>query len=508
MRTHLPHLAIILIAVSILYAGMSRVYYCGYDDFADIHRAAFEDTREPTRIFTTTHFETPKYRPLQRGLTYITWHWGRGSATAFRIRNLTFHVLCAAFIYGITWLLTCSRGTALAASLLFALHPLANQSIVAAIWTNTTAYACLLGSFFFFLYSTTTERRWVSALLASFALVAVGLFTYEGCIVVFAFMYLYLGLCLLRGRRFPRSYLVALIAGTGAVLLLFFGVRHAFVMQRMELVALPVVLRNTAMYLGALVLPIDPVLAHTAFGTPLPSDLKLTPGFFAASFAAGILLLGSVILIGRRFALFARLRYLDWPMACFLLLAIVLALGPFLAFTPHPSETYLYLPVALEAILLSLFLQVLVNSTRTYVVILSVLLVSFSLATSIRNQKVAACGTTAEMILAGLPISSWRSGEWHIRMATPSGEPTTHRYGIYGYTGLGTIDPQEPGMPAAEWAVQVATRNERAHATVVSAAEMDGSCSFARPCFWVSHDGRVTAGGLAPLEASAPSSTR
>src|SRR5689334_16282563 len=118
---------LILLGVAALYATVSTAFFCGYDDFFDVQRAAFEDARSPARIFTTTHFGSPKYRPIQRGLTYVSWHWGGQSAAAFRVRNLAFHLLAVAFVYGITRLLSGSRAAAAGAAALFGVHPLANQ---------------------------------------------------------------------------------------------------------------------------------------------------------------------------------------------------------------------------------------------------------------------------------------------------------------------------------------------------------------------------------------------
>src|SRR5512132_3756206 len=81
---HLLILSVILLLVGLVYLRIPGTYFCGYDDFLEVHRAAFEDTQQPSRVFTTTHFESYKYRPLNRGLNLITYWIGNGSASFFR----------------------------------------------------------------------------------------------------------------------------------------------------------------------------------------------------------------------------------------------------------------------------------------------------------------------------------------------------------------------------------------------------------------------------------------
>src|ERR1041384_5502279 len=90
---HILILAAVLAATSFVYAKLPTAYFCAYDDFLEVHRAAFEDTQDPKRVFTTTHFTSYKYRPLNRGLNLLTYWAGSGSATEFRTRNVICHLL-------------------------------------------------------------------------------------------------------------------------------------------------------------------------------------------------------------------------------------------------------------------------------------------------------------------------------------------------------------------------------------------------------------------------------
>jgi hypothetical protein len=50
---HLSIISIIVVVITIMYSKVTGAYFCSYDDFIEIHRSAFEDTRDPLRIFTT-----------------------------------------------------------------------------------------------------------------------------------------------------------------------------------------------------------------------------------------------------------------------------------------------------------------------------------------------------------------------------------------------------------------------------------------------------------------------
>jgi hypothetical protein len=485
MKSMLP-MAVIIFAGVTLFGAVTASYFCGYDDFADVHRAAFEDTREPSRIFTTTHFGTPKYRPLQRGFTFVCWMLGSGSALPYRIRNLFFHLMAALLIYGIAVLATGDGSIAFGAGLLFAIHPLADQSTVAASWTNTTAYALMLASFY--LFQRSLHRNRPGLLAGAFLTLFIALFFYEAVIVAVGMMILYLLVWRARTQPVPPKVLAAFGSGCALVLLAFATVRHIVVSQPTPLVPLGQIARNVAMYAAALISPVDSVLANSVFGTPLPPDIHGSKETVAIIGACGVGLALLAFLVLRTSAMRARLARLDWWLAGFLVFSIAGALAPFLVFTPHASETYLYLPTALFSILLCVILRALLSS-RGYAVAVTAVALLFGAATWERNHRVSTCGAIAKNIITQLPVAQWRQGDWEIRLQS---EPSaTRRYGIYGYDGLSTIDVGDPGIPAAQMVVQILTGNERIHVGLVPPGPLDRECPLTEQCFSISREGDV-----------------
>ena len=184
-RIWVDFLLIALIGTA-LFAKVSSTYFCGFDDFSETRRVVFEDAGSPSRIFTTTHFGTTKYRPLNRLSTFLCWTVGGGSALPFRLRNLLFHLICALSVYAIALMWTRQRAVALVAGLFFCLDPATNQNVVATVFTNTSAYAFLLTGFLVFLVWAESKRAIWLAL--SLLLVLIGMFYYEPVIMVFPMM--------------------------------------------------------------------------------------------------------------------------------------------------------------------------------------------------------------------------------------------------------------------------------------------------------------------------------
>ncbi|MCM3902353.1 MAG: hypothetical protein ND866_11655, partial [Pyrinomonadaceae bacterium] len=150
---HVTILAALLMATGLTYWRLPSAYFCAYDDFVEVHRAAFEDTRDPARVFTTTHFSSYKYRPLNRGINLLTYWAGTGQPSYFRTRNLVSHLLNVVLVYLIAWLLFRSVSISSVAALLFGLHPLANQAVAGAVMTNTAAHSMFLIALAAFLLS-------------------------------------------------------------------------------------------------------------------------------------------------------------------------------------------------------------------------------------------------------------------------------------------------------------------------------------------------------------------
>jgi len=488
-RTWIDALLIVLVGAAI-FAPVSTAYFCGYDDFGETHRAIFTDAQHPSVIFTTTHFGTTKYRPLNRLSTYFCWMLGRGSALPFRLRNLSFHLICALTVYALALLLTRERVVALISGLFFCLEPVANQTVVAAIFTNTTAYACLLvGLLAFLLWRQSRRNAWLAL---SLALVLVGMFFYEPVIVVFAMMAGYLLLELWRGNSPSRKEALTWLAGSAGAVFVFGVVRHLVVRGENPPVPLGTILHNAVLYAGGLLSPVDVVTANQLFGFPLPPALHLGRKAF-------LILLGAVgagaaglFAYCRTAAVRASLQRLDKGLILFLLMLIPVVLSPFLLFTPHASETYLYLPAALYAIFLSYLLWGLLPSKPLYWSVVALFLVSFTVGTWIRNQRVVACGQIADTILTSLPTAEWRTGDWSIHLFSAPSETPPARYGIYNYRGLSTIDPGDADTGnGAQNALQLITGNPNLKAGLVDPGKTNPSCITPDKCFEVFLNGSV-----------------
>ena len=170
--------------------------------------------------------------------------------------------------------------------------------------------------------------------------------------------------------------------------------------------------------------------------------------------------------------------------------SIPLWLAPFLAFTPHASETYLYLPACSASLFMAPFLAYTLKSHKTFSVVVGVFAVLFAASTLNRNLRVLKTGKIAEHIVRSFPLEAWRHGTWNIRVA--EADPPLPRYGLYNYRGLSTIDLGEPRVPATEFALQVATGNPEISVHVVPTEEMAATpCPEPQLCYWVYADGTV-----------------
>ena len=215
---------IILAATAALYYNVSKSYFCSFDDFLEVHRSAFVDASSPTMVFTTAHFSSFKYRPLNRGLNLLTYGMDHGGPGAFRGRNLFFHLLNIALIYWLAMLLRKSVTVAAAASLLFAVHPLANQPVIGAVMTNTAAYSTYLLAIIFFVLATRNKNREVIYVTLAGIFGTASLFTYESNIVVFGAMAAYVFILhFFLGQAVSKRVVIALSAVTVCSLGVVFG---------------------------------------------------------------------------------------------------------------------------------------------------------------------------------------------------------------------------------------------------------------------------------------------
>lgn len=497
LSKHLLIASAIIFIVGLTYLRIPSTYFCGYDDFIEVHRAAFEDSNDSRRVFTTSHFSSYKYRPLNRGLNLLTYWLGDGSATFFRARNVLFHLANVLLVYLLGWVLFGRILVSGAAALLFGLHPLANQPVVGAVMTNSAAHACFLLALVTFMMS--LRRPKYRLALLTFALFSgwLSLLTYEAGIVIFPLLITYTVVCFFqREKLINRRYFVVIIFGSIFLVGIYFWMRSSFVpySAREAVPSITVLLKNALMYAGALLLPVDSVLANEWLGTPLPSQIEMSLSsrvwwliVLCALFTLAIVIWLIRSAFGRRLLASIQLNHL------FLMLAILATIAPLLVFTNKASETYIYLPVAFAALSFSSIMQVVFaaghvrSSNIAFLAIVLLLSVLFGSATWVRNRRVVRCGVTAHRIFSSLRQDKLKDGSWFIRLAAVADEPKSEPYGMYGWRGLDTI-----GATAVQPAVQLANGNRLLNATIVAPEFLRQDCSESHDlCISVHEDGRV-----------------
>ncbi len=494
-------LSVVLLIVSLPYIQLTNAYFLGYDDFHVVHRAAFEDTQQPSRMFTTRHYDSAKYRPMDRVISIITYRLGQGSPFAFRLRNLLFHLLNCALLFILALLLFESSFIAAVATVLFGLNPLAHQAVAGAGWTIVVAGSLLLIAVVMGLWSYQTRKHPYIWLLLAIITAWIGMFTYEPDVAALGIIFLYFALDSLRSRGIRvRKLWVGLLLLLSVAAVASMVVVRARIMPGAHLGIAPVALivRNAGMYLVALLLPVDQLLTNKWFGTPLVSDLPLDHighqviGILAICavclFALILFLLRSMIRRNASSAAFVN--------CVFLLIAGCIYILPLLLFNDHPSETYVYVPAAFAMLVLARILFALrPNHPVIFWAALGLLLASYGCATWERSQRVIFSANIAKRILSELPTAQWRQGEWQIRLANAPGNQLPHRYGLYTYRGLDTIATGD-GIESMQKALQIQTGNELGlRADVLTADQLVQACSSDksdhRPCYWVYPDGHV-----------------
>lgn len=500
MKRHLAVLAPILALTSLLYAGVTVSYFCGYDDFLDVQRAEFQDQYQPSKIFTTTHYDSFKYRPLQRVSNLLSYLVKPGEAIGFRVRNLFFHEVCVVEIYALALLLFDAWPVAAIAAGFFAVHPLVNQPIIQSVGGNPLAnFLLLLCLILFFL----SEKRQSAKLLGcSLFTGSLALYGYESSIVLPGMIMCWWGLAYLRTKRLPEWRTMATFVVAGG---LFFGsyllVRQHFTHGTKTPVFGPMVaLKGMLQYGAAVLLPVDVVLAHDWFRTPIPSqaDLQRIAPFFLPPAFAIVIGLG-ILAVRSRVKIAGLLPRLEWDKLFFLLLAAFLAILPFLVFTDHVSETYITLPVAFYCLALSRLLFLIPWAAAKWTVV-AVLAILFCSATWVRNQHVSACASTARKILSNLSSPAFRQGAWKINVAKAPNQVELPRYGLYNYAGLDTLGTGaggtgKYGLHGVESALQVATGNPKLEVLVLETGELPAECrnlSASEACYFVGADATVT----------------
>jgi len=446
-------------------------------------------------MLTTTHFGSAKYRPLSRAVTYASQMQEWPPVLAHRLRNLACHLVAVAMVFAITAHLGGPPEVAFVGAALFGVSPMAHQTVAAAIFTIDFAYALTLVALVLFLRAYESARHTTALLAAAMIASVAAAFTYEATVAVFGCFAGYLLMKWARGedaaigrRRFLARFAIASVVAYAP----FVALRSLFVAGHMPLVAPATIVSNLALFSGSLALPVDLLLLNSLWKTPLPSDLVHDHRALLA--LGGTLVVATVLAVAwllREPAFRRRVRSIRWLPILYVVAGIPLALAPFLLFTDHPSETYLYLPAAFFAVAWSLCLDGLVRRRGYFLAVASVMLLLAASGTWMRTERVRACGLVAARVLRNLPLDHWRSGARNVVLADAPGIPEMRRFGLYGYRGLGTIDPREPGVRAIEAALRLETRNPALKAEVVAPDDLPAACPGTDFCAWVYDDGRV-----------------
>ena len=456
------------------------------------------DRVDPVKMFTTSHFDSFKYRPLNRASTLVTYLVHPNDAMPYRVRNLFFHEVAVVAVYWLGLLLFGSWRVAGVAALLFSIHPMANQVIVAAVFGMAEANALFLLTLALFFLS--LKRSSMPLLSLSLVCAAVSVYVYESSIVVPGLMAGWWALDYLFTKRLPPRRFVLVFVLLGGVLFGSYLVarQHFNPGGHTPIFGPKVFVRGAIEYAVALLVPVDFVLAHDWLQTPLPSEVMPDEMRTAVliGVAAGAVLI--VILIFQRRRIAALLAQAGRAELLFLLLGILMSLSPFLVFSDHVSETYIYLPAAFYCLMLARLLTF-IPSRGALLAAVAVLVVLFASATWDRNQRVYACGSTARRLLSNLPLADWKQGEFHVSVAKSLDTVTPPHYGVYNYAGLDTVASGEPhvneyGLRALEAAAQVLTGNPNIHIRVYNPEELSARCGDQVPglCYWIHSDATVS----------------
>jgi hypothetical protein len=487
--------------VALVYAPATVAPFCSYDDFWEVHRAAFTDAPNPSLVFTTSHFEGARYRPLNRGLTLVTFLAGNGSAIPFRVRNLVSHLACVALVFALSLSLFASPRAASWAALLFGLHPLANMTVVGAINTNAVGHAFLLAAVLLFLRGLRAASAGPALVVASLAAAGLGILTYDAEVVYFPLTALLLLVEIRSSGRRPGAGVLAAWLGGGAALAAGCAVLRALYVPAGKVAgsvpSLTTFVKNLATYGGALFLPLDPVLLHDVLGTPYPSELAssgvagrgLALALLGGSAAAVLVL---AVRAGRRMAPQARTSAA--PGAVFAACGVLVLLSPLLLFARHASETYVYLPAAFVALLAGVLLDAEGRTAPRAAAAAGILLAVLAAAATLsRNLAVLRCGRAAERLIVGLQAGA--PGKPSLLVANVPGEERSRRYGFYGFRGTDTVGDGALADGALTSALELQRRARGSAVKLLEPGELRREvCTPSetrKPAFWVFADGSV-----------------
>lgn len=496
---------LVLAIVLVIHFPATSTSFCGFDDFNEVFRAQFEDTPDPARMFTTSHFDSFKYRPGNRVLTWLSTHAGQGAAWPFRWRNLLLHLLNVYLVYRLVLRLFGDSLGASASAILFGLHHLTHQNIHAAIFTNTFAYALILGGLLASL-SIASSPRWLWLSAAAAAANFLAIFSYDPALFAAGLLPLYVVAHWLCTRSLPIAW-NRLAVHTGmqaAAVAVTFLLRKNFVPDSMpSITPLASIARTLVSYAAAIAVPLDAVSAEFWLEMSLSKALMGQPVLLAALGAVFAI----VVAIGGYFIWRAgwhrRASGADWTGFLFLGGAALLAVLPTTLGSSHPSETYVYFATALAMPLLCMLAIRLLNAgasgggRRLFWNSLIILVVLFGIFDLTRSSMVLDCGNASRKILNALAADPQVAAGAPLVVARSPYDPPLRHVGLYGYVGLDTIGIGPFAAAALRSAMALTLHRRPVDAEVLDAASLSRYCSSPpedRPqpaCFLVHANGTI-----------------
>ncbi len=500
MSTHLWRLLPILVFNLILYWIPSHFYYCGFDDIRELHR--LRTTAAPG---LGNDFTTPvvggggqKYRPLSWTANRITWSLGQGQPIWFRLRNLAFHGVATAAVYGICWLLFHSLPAATLASYLFSIHPYTHQSLMGAVWTVTPSAAFLLLGVFFFLFALECTERRYPLLIISLVLGSVGFFFYDPMAAYFGIIAVYAAMSWRWGwqTRLTLTQILLTMAGSAVSMFLYASLRQTATAgsgSLTKMLATPVeMIINFCVYFGSPLLLIDPVLSNQLFDLPFPS--ALLKGRVSAGGLLVILLplvwIAAQTLLFRK-TLWPRFTALDFPRLGFLFITMAGVQAPFLLFSGHASETYMYPLMSFLSIFAAFVITRLIKG-KALLVTAALLAALYVPAVIVRSHRIAQCSQCVSSVANVMQLS--RGGPVReFFFSNVPGLPASEIYGFYGYRGIDSVGVGSYGGFAIQELANYFYFPQPVSASTVNPEQFRDLCDGRpeRKCFYVFPEGEI-----------------
>jgi len=499
VRAHLLRLVSILSLTVAVYWIPTGYYFCGFDDIRELYR--LHSTPNPGLAHD---FATPvigggqKYRPLSWTANRLTWEAGRGSPRWFRIRNLICHLVAIICVYSISWFLFGSLNAAALAALLFSIHPYTHQGIMGAAWTVTPSVCTLLLGVAFFLYAMQSSKARTAWLVVSLVFGAAGFFFYDPMASYFGIILVYLGFSWWRGwlERPSVVQIFLILLGILAPVLTYATLRQTATAGAGSLTKMlanpPEIAINTLLYFLSPLIFLDPVLGHELLDLPLPSAILAGDRpliWFLVVSGPLVFILANALLFRNR--VIERFGNLDGYRLAFLVIAMGGVQAPFVLFSGHASETYMYPFMALMSVLLGYLLANFLHG-RILVAAAITLTLLYIPALHVRSKRIATCANCVSNV-AKLFQSHQISPVNEFLFSHVPGQPRSEVYGFYGFHGIDSVGIGIYGGSALQELKSYFIPRTGVSARVVSVEELRNNCysTAERKCFYVYADGEL-----------------